>query len=591
MISNKDFTIRDGIFLSYKDTEDNYKKIIQPLDDFFKRYDIKTFCMRESDEVYTAKGGENFVDLECEFICEKTLLFVAFITPEYLDSSECAREIDLMKSVIKKMNGDFDEPKILVLFDDASLDESILKMKRQSWYDSSIIGETNIYYHSSNLDAAKQEILKIFCKKLPKAYEAHQQRKESYYKKEFEKSHLMSDLVLHSLEQTYACTTVSKYILQSHELTDKRSGYEMHIITDEIKNYDMTVLSSMAIALNLQKNVKYIYYGAPETKEYFGKLKEVIKTFVFKNDSSRRKVDRYIRYTFDCQNNISLTIAELDNIRYEEFITAFPSKLDILKKYKSDFFGAGKFKEAGNIICWLRGRKASNEIGKDGYNYQYIERFNDFLKQMVSGEESNTNYIAVYFKKIEKEFDNLVRFSNWNVGSNSLVKESLEKEDITELEDFLGVREEFRDWIGYNENEGEANLTLEEVDEILDRMHFIALDTFNDELPQITYSFCIFYEQSDEQNDIYSAWYRTATGVGSVPMRLQNQEHLNLKTERDIDNDLVMYTANNADNCRYLEMFYKFLKSSSSIRKQLESIGSSLYVALKNRHNQGVNND
>ena len=306
MISNKDFTSRDGIFLSYKDTEDNYKKIIQPLDDFFKRYDIKTFCMRESDEVYTAKGGENFVDLECEFICEKTLLFVAFITPEYLDSSECAREIDLMKSVIKKMNGDFDEPKILVLFDDASLDESILKMKRQSWYDSSIIGETNIYYHSSNLDAAKQEILKIFCKKLPKAYEAHQQRKESYYKKEFEKSHLMSDLVLHSLEQTYACTTVSKYILQSHELTDKRSGYEMHIITDEIKNYDMTVLSSMAIALNLQKNVKYIYYGAPETKEYFGKLKEKI------NFNSKD----YIKNTW--KKAIDITFSDKDDIVYDK---------------------------------------------------------------------------------------------------------------------------------------------------------------------------------------------------------------------------------------------------------------------------------
>lgn len=562
--------IKDVVFLSYCDSEgsenssksdnechENFSKVIQPLAQFLNSYGIKTFCMRDPQTgLPVVPSGESYIQHEKKAIRKHTSIFVAYITKGYLNSDECRRECD---AILDLINDSFDKPKFIVIYNSDDIEE----LKHDVVYHNSLYkligGNERIYLTAPNgLEEAKSDLLKEHAKKIRKSFD--------YV---FNRSHLMSDMVLHSLKMIktkHSCTTVSDYILQSNELTHKESGYELHIVTDEIDNYDLTVLSSMAIALNLQKNVRYIYYGSNKNRFSFNNLKEVVRGFIVKDEKSRRKVDRYIRYRFNRKKELTDLIDYLDKKFYSDFIDAFPTKIKILEHYKQYLFRRDIFKETENINKWLRGKS-----DKD-YNYGQIKHFNNFLQSIVINEEQNKKYLAVVLRKLSSDFDNLVRFSDWNVGNDAL-----EKKEIDNLEDHLYVSDEIREWIGYDEEGGSVPLEDSFVNEILQNMCYIEIGEKDEDLPNVSYSFCLFYENER----FLSAWYRTAKGITTS----QTGDSADYEAESDLDNDLIMYTANNADNDQFIEMFRFFLESSSTIRSKLKEINCSILKKLQNYNN------
>ena len=94
-------------------------------------------------------------------------------------------------------------------------------------------------------------------------------------------------------------------------------------------------------------------------------------------------------------------------------------------------------------------------------------------------------------------------------------------------------------------------------------------------MPNVAFSFCVFYEK----DDIGSAWYRTAKGIANF----QTKEDSKTDPEDDIDNDLIIRSANNSDNDDFIYMFYSFITTSTSIQQKLKDINSSLLEVLGKR--------
>lgn len=129
---------------------------------------------------------------------------------------------------------------------------------------------------------------------------------------------------------------VSDYILASNELllAVETPGTELHIITNELDNYDKTVLASMAISANIlglrqvegdvycpaTNGVKYIYYCPSECVESFSKFKVRIANFARRDPSSRREVDGWLRRNFSRRNRLMKKLMQLNGKSPEDFV-------------------------------------------------------------------------------------------------------------------------------------------------------------------------------------------------------------------------------------------------------------------------------
>lgn len=72
---------------------------------------------------------------------------------------------------------------------------------------------------------------------------------------------------------------ITEYILQSHEMS-LQSNSEVHLLTDNFRNYDFTVIAKMAISRNISNGTKYIYYCLKDCEEDFYTLQDSIRGFI-----------------------------------------------------------------------------------------------------------------------------------------------------------------------------------------------------------------------------------------------------------------------------------------------------------------------
>ncbi len=533
----KELDVKNLVFLSF--FSENYEKYVKAIHNFLASKEIPFYCMKNNvtneSNLYTSN---NFVDEEAKAI-KKTSLFIAFIDNAYFNSEECRRECDLIK---KEIESSVIKPKFMIFYIDIKCQDSII---RQSWYLSSLHNDRNIY---EDLNTASYETI---CNTILCEYQ-YKEIEFLNYKYHYEK--LMSNVILNSLKGEYECTTVSDYILTSKELTCQQEGYELHIITDEIYNYDCTALSSMAIASNIQKKVKYIYYGSSTNSHLFDTLKEIIKCFIAKDEKSRRRVDRYIRYKFEKKHNIIGNIDFLAKLHYEVLYNALTDeKRKILKKYKTLLFKKEIFNGFDNLKCWLLGED------NDYYKYQNIQILYKFLSEILYNEEHNEYYLIKELKFLFSYLKPLIEFSDWHIGQTTLSEDK-----IRELEDQLDVQEEIRDWIGYEGLSGQNRLDQEQIDEIVaQNMIYIEINQ-NDNLPMITHSFCLFFDKSS----IRCAWYRTSSLIGTF-------------TGLSIDNNLIIYNVPENEKRDFINMYYKIMNSSKDIQSKLQSVDSRVYEFLR----------
>lgn len=88
--------------------------------------------------------------------------------------------------------------------------------------------------------------------------------------------------------------TIGQYTITSGEM-NANGGSEIHILTNEMCNYDFTPMSSLTIAINTQKGVQYYYYGTKSAEENYNLFKDRISDYYEKSFKARRRVVAWIR--------------------------------------------------------------------------------------------------------------------------------------------------------------------------------------------------------------------------------------------------------------------------------------------------------
>ena len=111
---------------------------------------------------------------------------------------------------------------------------------------------------------------------------------------EYSRDYMLQTLSLCTQEAAKP-VTLGQYIVTSKELTRAAKSDEIHIITNELYNYDFTPLSSLAIAVNTKKGVHYYYYGDKHQKAVFNELKQTIIDYYLKSYKARTAVVAWIR--------------------------------------------------------------------------------------------------------------------------------------------------------------------------------------------------------------------------------------------------------------------------------------------------------
>lgn len=104
--------------------------------------------------------------------------------------------------------------------------------------------------------------------------------------------------------------TIGLYTIESGEMVDADCGDEIHIITNEIYNYDFTPMSSLTIAINTQKGVHYYYYVPADQIEAVKLLKLRIADYYRQRFRVKRGIVSWIRH------------AKSQLFKYEEFLSS-----------------------------------------------------------------------------------------------------------------------------------------------------------------------------------------------------------------------------------------------------------------------------
>lgn len=328
---------------------------------------------------------------------------------------------------------------------------------------------------------------------------------------------------------------VSDYILESRELllAINEPQTELHIITNELINYDSTVLASMAISANIlgkplkdgkiikflpqEKGVKYIYYCPNSCKQSFEKFRHRIIKFVRRDDESRLEVDGWVRWNYSRRNKLFKKLSQLDGKPPLDFINCLfnvtadkKDELVEICKNNEALFGIGnEFVISKDIENWLQGSGQVKKVEK-------VKTLDKFLSSLCANKtESDFKlYKGFTLLSLYNSIHNLLLLSEWQLGNSNL--QSSEREKIfkyifsSEFDDteysWDSIREQFENWLAPSDMElcGVLNIDQEIIDAALNNLVFCPIESDNIVL---SYNFCLFITSKNSNS---AAWYVTA---------------------------------------------------------------------------------
>lgn len=249
--------------------------------------------------------------------------------------------------------------------------------------------------------------------------------------------------------------SITECIINMDEL-QAAPGSEIHLLTDNLSNYDCTTVSKIAISRNISNSVKYIYYCPQSCEDDFNRLKGSVLSFISREGTANKELDRWCRSLFLCNVNFVKKMETVHNKRLDDFINellgsaAEGIKAD-LKDCLDDFcvYDDGILIFSFNtLIEWVTGnRETSDEITKfvtalqtakamiedngqtnqNGSEKQWVEVFN-YLNEVLQIANwirypSNKNLIAVA-KRLCRKFKINSQIIDWLGSDFSSCKDS-----------------------------------------------------------------------------------------------------------------------------------------------------------------------
>lgn len=339
--------------------------------------------------------------------------------------------------------------------------------------------------------------------------------------------------------------TVGKYTMTSGEMTAPE-GSEIHILSNEMYNYDFTAMSALTISIATKRGVKYFYYATDEEKEKFDSFKERIRYYYTKSLKSRQKVVAWIR---QAKSNTAmfddLFFITKTNRTLREIIKVLLTQCGKENKIKDVELAIGNSynldKQLNTDEVKLK-RWISGEIMNDESSiYKWINAMSLLIKPILQDDELKTNnYIRDFIRKIEY-INNMALLSRWQLSPKDWTI-ALSDDDQEELINFFKwkdendkentciITDEIEFWLKSDEEIVGASggeFIEQDVDSYLNNIVFCEVE--NNKPYELAYNFCIFigYEPKRRTPNTAAAWYTTYSANNSKDCEI-------------IDNDLFM---------------------------------------------------
>lgn len=321
---------------------------------------------------------------------------------------------------------------------------------------------------------------------------------------EIKSSYKLLELQSICIQGSCSSYAISDYILRSRELANtngKNNKSELHIITNELQQYDFTAISSLAIAVNIMNETKYIYYLPKDSIMDFAKLKSQVKCFIKREMVAMKLIDSWLRARISKNHNIEgfirdqLDGEDLDVILEKYTYLSVDEKLLVEELYRSFTNKKHRIEINEDVYNWLHGME--NTISVDSF-LDTIEK----IITCVNVSEEISELCEMFTLMV-----NLNNFSKWLIDNLEL-----SVSEITKLLNILmneveipGVYQ-IRKWI-IDENQnfsGVSSLDEDEISDMIDR-NLISISICNEQILKPCYSFCLYL--GDKYNDVSVAWY------------------------------------------------------------------------------------
>lgn len=353
------------------------------------------------------------------------------------------------------------------------------------------------------------------------------------------KNELESDKLLKILNQCVqlGCVpqTIGQYTITSGEMS-ANVGSEIHILTNEMYNYDFTAMSSLTIAINTQRGVQYYYYGTSKEEKSYQELRQRIYHYHIKSFKAIERVVAWIRQAkCDAKSfgefldiiSVNKTIKDIivhilaQCNQYEKLSTILGLCEDCCKTKKTTVDTPLSFDKA-RLCEWISGKIFNDE--------SRIYRLIDILSVLVDplksdAEIRNKAYTKEFLTKLEALHNMalLTRWlrtpDDWTVDLDEYEKEQLlnyfkyKDEAIgSSLKSNIIISEQIENWLKPKKGEiiGVSNqeFTEQDAERYLKNIHFCLVEENSPYV--LAYNFVLFldYNPRNIGRDA-AAWYTT----------------------------------------------------------------------------------
>jgi len=525
---------RDLVFtsISSKDKEVALK-LVKRLDELninhWCMYHVNGYDRNISGDVYTKN-----ISKELSRCC----VFIFLMSRNSLASIEVKKELEQIMAM--KNNPLESEVKILPIFVDdtrsTEIPDDIIELTHIDR--TVIIRRYGLDTSDAEMDVLCNEIKEQY---LSTVFENIRQKMDAQ-----RNSHKFTDLLSSCVRNKCTTRSISEDMKASAEVSAETLK-ELHVLSNELVEYDANTYSCMIIASNLlgtevvidkrkeyvpdKHGVKYYYYVPRTSKMECDATFEKIKSFISKTPESRREVTSLIRREFCARNKVDVFFNEMNGMTIKNFMEQYniEESMDVMnfreffnsEMVQSYFVYSDEddiFRVPEEFFAWLNGD--SERYSYDSMievSYEFIAFVKKFV-EMLEAVKENINSVSLDF--LRKRFLYLVKFQRleeWQMGRVPDMPMSESKKLVNYLLDYtagvVGQSEKkyphLANWMQFHRDENNNVIDISEdiVEKAYNNLKSIVVR--NDEVLKLCYSFALFVEKTG----VNGAWYSTGQGM------------------------------------------------------------------------------
>lgn len=523
---------RDSVFtsISSDDKEDALRLIKQ-----YSKVHLKNWCMFDENGKDSNIAGEKYKKTITQQI-EKACVFVLLLSKKSVESSWVKDEIEIFlggKQIHK------DRILIPIFLDGLTVSDIPAEIIKMAGIEASEAINRQIDAHTP--EEKLQEYVEEICRQyvITTTYSVERKFQQEQDSCKF------SDLMALCARHTCDVQTVSEDIKRSNEISAEKLQ-EMHILSNEVSEYDCNTYSCMVIASNLLGNViagkkgghksyapqkegvKYFYYYPKSIERDCRVMEKKIKRFIAKDKDSRREVVSLIRREFTFRNKIHVFFGDMNGKTQEDFKKQYHIEMkddikrldDLLEDDLAQAYFAYSdrddiFRVPEEFFSWLRGERESYDSMVE-VAYGFIKFIGLFVEVLSCAP--NVNPVAL--GALNKNYSYLLRLQElerWQMKevklspakSKKLVNYLLDySADSTGAMAQANTERSYPRLASWMEVEMDENDNYVELDqkiqqEAFDNLVFVPIA--DNETLKLCYSFAIFISKSGYSG----AWYTT----------------------------------------------------------------------------------